>query len=397
MGEEEFNIDKYLENRDAKIVLFPEKIEREITTINQLKNLIDGEVEFWSQCTEGKANDIRNHFNSIKSYLNYFFSYSNDEYNANSYLNNVLANLKTNRYPLVFSYTQIGKFILEQYNISPQHASGVIEYIFSNINLNSLSNKEYFEGVLEAYKYRNQEIAFTTLEDNFDESILDIKEKIIKTHDNLYKVSKEYHQNLVESYNDFSSDISNWRDTIKSEVETYLKDKVNTFKDLEIAYKEKLKLEAPIDYWDKLYNEYNKKGKTWTGIAVFTSVIMMMLLMVILYNIPSQLDVNLESFNFQSLRATLILALLVSIGIYLIRLFVKLALSAYHLSRDAKERYQLTYVYLSLINEGKISEQDRTIVLQALFSRADTGLLKGDSSPTLPDGMLNQLTKLTMN
>ena len=51
---------------------------------------------------------------------------------------------------------------------------------------------------------------------------------------------------------------------------------------------------------------------------------------------------------------------------------------------------------MSLINEGKISDQDRTIVLQALFSRADTGLLKGDSSPTLPDGILNQLTKLTM-
>ncbi len=121
---------------------------------------------------------------------------------------------------------------------------------------------------------------------------------------------------------------------------------------------------------------------------------MMILLMIILYNVPSQLDVSLDSFSFQSLRATLILALLVSIGVYLIRLFVKLALSAYHLSRDAKERYQLTYVYLSLINEGKISEKDRTIVLQSLFSRADTGLLKGDSSPTLPDGMINQLTKL---
>ncbi|WP_278320685.1 DUF6161 domain-containing protein [Clostridium tertium] len=188
--------------------------------------------------------------------------------------------------------------------------------------------------------------------------------------------------------------MNNWRDIIKSEVETYLKDKVNTFKDLEISYKEKLKLEAPIDYWNKLHNEYNKKGKIWTVVAVITSVIMMILLMIILYNVPSQLDVSLDSFSFQSLRATLILALLVSIGVYLIRLFVKLALSAYHLSRDAKERYQLTYVYLSLINEGKISEKDRTIVLQSLFSRADTGLLKGDSSPTLPDGMINQLTKL---
>lgn len=400
MGEEEIDIDKYLENKDTKILLFPEKIEREITTINQLKNLIDGEVEFWSQCNEGKATEIRSYFNSIKSDLNYFFnSYNqNNKYNAEDYLNRVLNNLRYNRYPLVFSDTQIGKFILEQYSVSYQYANAAIEYIFNISNsLSNISNKEYFKGLLEAYKYTNQEIAFTKLEDKFDESILDVKGKIIKTHDNLYKVSKEYHQNLVQSYNDFSDDISNWRDEIKSEVETYLKDKVNTFKDLEIAYKEKLKLEAPIDYWDKLYNEYNQKGKTWTGIAVFTSAIMMMLLMVILYNIPSQLNVNLESFNFQSLRATLILALLVSIGIYLIRLFVKLALSAYHLSRDAKERYQLTYVYLSLINEGKISEQDRTIVLQALFSRADTGLLKGDSSPTLPDGMLNQLTKMTMN
>ena len=123
---------------------------------------------------------------------------------------------------------------------------------------------------------------------------------------------------------------------------------------------------------------------------------MIILLMIILYKVPSQLNVTLDSFSFQSLRATLILALLVSIGVYLIRLFTKLALSAYHLSRDAKERYQLTYVYLSLINEGKISDQDRTIVLQALFSRADTGLLKGDSSPTLPDGIFNQLTNLTM-
>ena len=398
MGKE-INIDKYLENKNAKIELFPEKIEREFTTINQLKVFVDGEVEFWSQCNEGRANEIRSHFNNIKSDLNYFFNFynKNSEYNANDYLNRVLKNLGCKRFPLVFSETQIGKFILEQYNVSYQYANAAVDYLFNTSNsLSNISNKEYFKGVLEAYKYRNQEIAFTKLEDNFDESILDIKEKIIKTHDNLYKVSKEYHQNLIESYNDFSGDISNWRDTIKSEVESYLKEKVSTFKDLEISYKEKLKLEAPIDYWDKLCNEYNKKGKIWTTIAVITSVIIIMLLMIILYNVPSQLNVTLDSFSFQSLRATLILALLVSIGVYLIRLFVKLALSAYHLSRDAKERYQLTYVYLSLINEGKISEQDRTIVLQALFSRADTGLLKGDSSPTLPDGILNQLTKLTV-
>lgn len=103
MGEEEINIDKYLENKDTKIVLFPEKIEREFTTINQLKDFIYREVEFGSKCEEGKSRDIRNLFNDIKSDLNNFLNYSNSEYNANNYLTMVLNNLKINRYPLVFS------------------------------------------------------------------------------------------------------------------------------------------------------------------------------------------------------------------------------------------------------------------------------------------------------
>lgn len=72
MGDE-INIDKYLENKNSKIELFPEAIEREFSTINQLKEFIDREVEFWSNCNQGIANDIRNHFNNIKSDFNYFF------------------------------------------------------------------------------------------------------------------------------------------------------------------------------------------------------------------------------------------------------------------------------------------------------------------------------------
>lgn len=62
-------------------------------------------------------------------------------------------------------------------------------------------------------------------------------------------------------------------------------------------------------------------------------------------------------------------------------------------SKDANECYQLTYVYLSLLKEGAVSPEERLIVLQSIFSRSNTGLLKGDSSPTLPDGLTTQLFK----
>ena len=59
--------------------------------------------------------------------------------------------------------------------------------------------------------------------------------------------------------------------------------------------------------------------------------------------------------------------------------------SSYHLQRDAEEREQLTHLYLSLINEGADLDTDsRSIVLQSLFSRVDSGLISGDSSPTMP-------------
>ena len=79
-----------------------------------------------------------------------------------------------------------------------------------------------------------------------------------------------------------------------------------------------------------------------------------------------------------------IVVFILAIYTYLVRLIAKLAFSALHLMRDAQEREQLTYVYLSLINEKGIDEKSRDIVLQSLFSRTETGLLANENGPTMP-------------
>ena len=73
---------------------------------------------------------------------------------------------------------------------------------------------------------------------------------------------------------------------------------------------------------------------------------------------------------------------------------MKLATSSYHLARGARERYQLTYIFLALIKENAMEQKDREIVLTALFSRSDTGLLKHDASPSFPaSGIENQRSR----
>lgn len=73
----------------------------------------------------------------------------------------------------------------------------------------------------------------------------------------------------------------------------------------------------------------------------------------------------------------------------------RLAFSSFHLQRDAEERQQLTYVYLALSNETHADEESGKIILQALFSRAETGLLASESEPTMPglDGVAGLITK----
>ena len=63
-----------------------------------------------------------------------------------------------------------------------------------------------------------------------------------------------------------------------------------------------------------------------------------------------------------------------------------------------EEKSALTSFYLSLIaNKSLDPEKEieiRTIIMNSLFARVDTGLLKGDNAPTMPGGGLSDAVKL---
>lgn len=80
----------------------------------------------------------------------------------------------------------------------------------------------------------------------------------------------------------------------------------------------------------------------------------------------------------KAIRLSIVFLVFLSILIYGIRTLNKVTFSSFHLARDADERYQL--YNLAPINEKSMDKDDRLLVMQSLFSRADTGLLKDDSS-----------------
>ena len=155
---------------------------------------------------------------------------------------------------------------------------------------------------------------------------------------------------------------------------------------LEETYTKLLQLKGPAEYWDELAKWYRNWG--W-GLLIVTALIggaVIVSLLALLFNCDKLPLLNRVKFDAATIRASLIFIVLTSVAGYLIHLFTRLAISSFHLARDYRERFQLTRVYLALIKDGDIAndENTRQIVLQSIFSRSDTGLLKGDHALTMP-------------
>ena len=183
----------------------------------------------------------------------------------------------------------------------------------------------------------------------------------------LYKVKQKLAERQIKNQSrKFSRELNDWHEKVSN---------------LENTYEELLRLRKPAEYWKNAASKYGRQGAIFTTfLVVFGGVA--------LFYLADFFTVWLEgkerSLSLSSLQGAIIFGSLVAVFAFLVRVFSRLAFSSFHLMRDAEEREQLTYLYLSLSEETSVEEGSRNIILQALFSRTETGLLKQEHGPTIP-------------
>ncbi|WP_423709302.1 DUF6161 domain-containing protein [Undibacterium sp. WLX3042] len=151
--------------------------------------------------------------------------------------------------------------------------------------------------------------------------------------------------------------------------------------ELEAMYQEKLRLEKPAEYWAKAAKRYGIQGALW-ALAIVAAILLGLVYFhefFVTWLQGKQLPLQLNS-----LQGVVLFGSIAAVYAFLLKTLSRLVFSAFHLMRDAEEREQLTYLYLALSNESAVDEKSREIVLQALFSRSETGLLANESGPTMP-------------
>ncbi len=284
------------------------------------------------------------------------------------------------------TFSPVVKLLAE---LSADQRRGALDLL--NGEANGLHTRERFEGAIAMAIVAKPELfqrSATAYVDSWKaqtKGLADERNQSFESLAQLRKLDDEWREQQREKFNE----LYNSADTRQNELfeshstrsSKLLSENQIEFDKLIKRYRDQLALEAPIAYWKKMQESYEKKRRIWAGlvIAILSSFIGGGISLI--YYPPEYLLKPLTDPG--GVRLSLITLTIVSLGIFSITTAVRFATSATHLARDAKEREQLTMVYLALREKGDISEDERKIVFNSLFARAETGLLKGDGTPAM--------------
>lgn len=355
----------------------------EIFDIHSLLEIFKNESVIWQDYSIGKIGNVHHKFNTLQYNLNQAISYFNENKNESSLesaLNDINHELVNKPGSMIFSNSDDGVKIRTAYTNNERENEAIYDYFHKYFNTNYL-NKEYLSGYIKAVLIDNPSF--------FPDSINEIIAKGNEFNFELQRVSNANIQKSDTFMNELKKKVEEIKLTgentftiHKNRVLEFEREYKEKFDDILINYEEKLRISGPAKYWEEMETHYREKGNRWRNCAFSIGALAVTFISSVFFYYPSHW--NPEVFTIQSLKGTLLLGIAISTFIYILRISIKLTLSNYHLAVDAKERFQLSHFYLSMVKEGVFAKEDRNLVLQSLFGRAESGLLHGDSGPTLP-------------
>ncbi|SDJ96792.1 DUF6161 domain-containing protein [Flavobacterium noncentrifugens] len=298
-------------------------------------------------------------------------------------------------------------FLRHIYSNSRKYFKGALAVVAKSLEYGQMSNVDYFNGAFLASKFETQEVDSLSREEAEEKSLSQIKtefdierteklsefESIVTSTEEKANLEIENLKGLFDAWNvEYGSQMEDLKTAANSEInksnalgKKLLKKSLTKKMQLEQTYRENMRFQAPAEYWRERATTLNAEGKSFMLWLIALVGVGVLILFWLLWLTPENMLESIFSGSpAKAIRWSIIFITLISLLFVGVQAVKKAMFSSYHLARDAEEREKLTVFYLSLIKDSTITQEDRSLILQALFSRADTGMLKDDSSPTMP-------------
>jgi len=293
--------------------------------------------------------------------------------------------------PIVFSDSPEAKYLDELRRISPVIAAHTAGYMLG-VQLNP-SSKESLEGAFLAIAYRN----------GFQDKSKSERESLQSLHSewsDLLKQSKASFEAITKEHKEFGEQYANQigvqrqefdelKVSFQNEFKSTIEDSEKELKGIAKTYDEKLALQAAVGYWKTKAISHAKAAKILSWATAIVGIVVMCLLSLETYFVIGPLQKISEIIIWKGGMVILTAVL----GVWAIRILVRLLLSNFHLKAEAVERRTMLLTYLALLRRGQgPSENQREVILQILFRPSSTGIIKDDALPPIAAQWLNTVT-----
>ncbi|MEQ5810084.1 hypothetical protein J3369_21945 [Alteromonas sp. NFXS44] len=296
----------------------------------------------------------------------------------------------------------VPRFVEIHSDISKDAAESFLSYVSRN-QAASFGNKDSFDGALLGYEYvyqnsdlvkrrKSERATITQLRDQLqhtnNEIITEVEETKLdfNTWFDSSKLQQKEWQHETQNKCSRLLKANSWiaqkkGQRFSKELDTQLEAWQQRIDELEQTFKEKLRLEKPAEYWKASASKLRSQGIMFTTLLLLTIAFGV-------YGLADFFKIWLlrgeQPINLASVQGVVLFGSIAAVYAFIIKVLSRLTFSSFHLMRDAEEREQLTYLYLSLTEGSDVDKESREIVLQALFSRSETGLLAQEQGPAMP-------------
>lgn len=369
-----------------------------IKGFSTIHRFLSQQIKGWDKYEDipSELNSSKQHFtnliNQIESFINSYKSHKEPQ--LNNGFRNVQTQLQSDGSQFTYDSPQT-EFLIDLKKEFPNYVSGAYHYLIGSYSFN---NCDSFTGAILAYEFELKDHTNLTQRRNKEKASISkirndlrtqLNESETQLTDHLTNANQEY-QEYIKKIDEFKSEkedlFDNWFEGDENIIGA--KKKVS---DLEHTYEELLRLKKPAEYWKNRATVLKKEGWKaihWLiGLVAFACITLYLLL----WLTPEGMLLSFIKGDAQAIKWSIIYITFISFLAYGIRALNKVAFSSFHLARDSEEREQLTYVYLALIKDNAVDEKDKNLIMQSLFSRAETGLLKDDSGPTMPNDITGKI------
>lgn len=381
---------------------------KEFFTFEELERIIKSNYDYWNSIYESSPTNfestwksLNDKFNTVKNYI-----FGLKELNIDSISNQIYYTLSTNRetreqdkmvYILSISspidkdseIRKIKSFVSFYIQQSQNNLDEAIKnFIYLSKNTSSIGS--YFSNPYE-YKFYPALYLLRKNFSNIKENVSDFETNIVaplasklkdisddsdKQYREITSFTEDKHNEIQEQFDEKVSELA----AFKKSLDNWQNEKFVKIKVLEDTYENKLSLEAPEKLWNNRAEEHIKQARNWAIFLVFTVVALIFALGKLVLVIHDY-SLNTIKNEIPFISESFILISVISFFIYIIRILIKIVLSNHHLATEYKQKAALTRFYQSLTKAGTdISKEERLIIINSLFSKVETGLVKTDTS-----------------